>query len=213
MNKRRFLVLGIMIIVAFLFWYSSLIQNTFYLIVDFFNKIVLYNNSLAIILFIFISSLAALISPFTNIPLVPVAVVVWGPFYTTVILLIGWVIGDIIAYFIGKYLGYPVILYLGSKEKFNELEKVIKEHTNFYTALLLRLTLPAELGYIFGIIRYPFNLYLIITFLAELPFAIISTTLSEAVLFGNTIKFFSFMGILLVILFLIFEFIHKKHAK
>jgi uncharacterized membrane protein YdjX (TVP38/TMEM64 family) len=210
MNKRRIFALGIVIVIAILFWYSSVLQDAFYVIVNYFNKLVLYNESLAIILFLLISALAALISPFTNIPLIPVAVVIWGVVPTTILLLFGWLIGDIIAYFIGRYLGEPAIRYIVSADKFDNLVRVVKERTNFFTAFLLRLTLPAELGYMFGIIRYNFFAYLIITFFAELPFAIISTYTSDAILAGDTTKFFEFIGILCLILFGLYKIIHKK---
>lgn len=209
MNKRIFLILGIVVIVAALFWYSSAIQNTFYVIVDFFNTLVIYNEYLAIILFILIAATAALISPFTNVPLIPIAVVIWGTLGTTILLLFGWLVGDILAYLIGRYLGYPAIRYIISEEKFDNLIKVIKTHTNFLKAFLFRLALPAELGYMFGIIRYNFGKYLLITFLAELPFAIVSTYASEAILSGDTVKFFVFIGMLSIVVFFIFRKIHK----
>lgn len=213
MNKRIFLILGIVVIIATLFWYSSVLQSTFYVVVDFFNKLVIYNEYLAVLLFILIAATAALISPFTNVPLIPVAVVIWGPLFTTILLLFGWLVGDILAYVVGRYLGYQAICYIISEEKFDNLINTIKVHTNFLRALFFRLALPAELGYIFGIIRYHFWKYLLITFLAELPFAIVSTYASEAILSGNTIKFFEFMGVLSIVIFIIFQKIHKTMSR
>lgn len=212
MNKRKIFTLLVIITIVVLFWYSNLLQDVFYWITDLFNKVVVFNEALAILIFLLISVMASLVSPFTNIPLIPVAVVVWGSFYTSILLLIGWISGDIIAYLIGRYLGQPVIRYFVSKEKFEELISGVKEHTSFLTALFIRITLPAELGYVFGIVRYPFLSYLIITSISELPIAMISSYASEAVLSGNIMKFIYFIGILFLFFYSALHF-RKNHFK
>ncbi|HAS84602.1 MAG TPA: hypothetical protein DCS23_00805 [Candidatus Yonathbacteria bacterium] len=209
MNKRLILFLCIAIIIAFLFWYSSVLQSAFYTIAGYLNTLAVENELLAIFVFVLTSALAALISPLTNIPLVPIATLIWGPIPTIIFLLAGWLIGDIIAYLIGRYYGYKVVSYFVSKEKVDDWSSMVKKHTTFSTALLLRVALPAELGYAFGIIRYPLNLYIFITFLAELPFAIISTYASEAVLLGDAMKFFGLIGILFVVIIVAFRTTHS----
>lgn len=211
MNKRLLLFLLLSIILAFLFWYSSVIQKEFYLIVNIFNELVIQNEILAVLVFILLAVAAALISPLTSIPLVPIAVVIWGSLPTTIFLLSGWLIGDTISYFVGRYLGYKTVCYFVSAEKIDELSSVVKKHTTFFKGLLLRLVLPAELGYAFGIIRYNFLSYLLLTLLAELPFAIISTYASEAVISGDTIKFLLLMIALITGVFLAVRVVHKNN--
>lgn len=210
MNRRVIFIACITVAVALLFWYSSVLQGAFYVIVGFFNELVLRNEPLAALLFILIATAAALVSPFTNIPLVPVAVAIWGVVPTTVLLLGGWIIGDLLAYFIGRYLGYPAVRYLISAERFDGWVSTVKAHTSFSLALFLRLALPAELGYAFGIIRYHAGKYILITFLAELPIAVIATYASEAIILGDTVQFFAIIGILLVILLAAFRFTKIK---
>ena len=209
MNKRLIIFLCVAIIIAFLFWYSSVLQSAFYTIAGYLNTLAVENELLAIFVFVLTSALAALISPLTNIPLVPIATLIWGPIPTIIFLLAGWLIGDIVAYLIGRYFGYKAVSYFVSKEKLDDWSSMVKKHTTFSTALLLRVALPAELGYAFGIIRYPLNLYIFITFLAELPFAIISTYASEAVLLGDTMKFFGLIGILFVVIIVAFRTTHS----
>ena len=185
---------------ALIFWYSNYIQNQFYVIVDFFNVLVTQHESLAILVFILSATFGALISPLTNLPLVPFAVAIWGTVPTTIFLLIGWLIGDIIAYIIGRYFGLYIITKLISSKKIEEWSGMVKGHTNFFTAVVVRLALPAELGYLFGFIRYNFWLYLLVTFIAELPFAVILTNVSKAVIFGETQQFFGMIFLLVVII-------------
>jgi len=210
MNRRIIILSGVAIIIAFLFWYSSVLQEVFYAVVDFLGELALQNEFLAIMVFILTAALAALISPLTNIPLVPIATLIWGPFLTTIFLLVGWLVGDIIAYVIGRHLGHKIVCYIVSAEKLEEWSNVVKKHTNFRRALFLRVALPAELGYAFGIIRYHFGYFMLITFFAELPLAIVSTYASEAVLYGDTMKFFGFTGILFAFIFIAFRMTHKR---
>lgn len=181
----------------------------FYIIADYLNELAVQNQLLAILVFVLTSALAALISPLTNIPLVPIATVIWGPVPTIIFLLCGWFIGDIIAYLIGRYFGYKAVSYFVSTEKLDDWSNMVKKRTTFTTALLLRIALPAELGYAFGIIRYPAGTYIAITFLSELPFAIISTYASEAVIYGDTLKFFGLVGILFSVIFIAFRMTHS----
>lgn len=211
MNRRTALVFLVLVFIAFLFWYSSTIQNSFFLIVDFFNEIVEENQFLAMVVFFFIAGGAALISPFTNAPLVPIAVAIWGVIPTTLLLLGGWFFGDILAYMIGKHFGYPAFSYLMEKSKFDKWISTIKNHTTFTTALLLRIALPAELGYVFGIIRYKFSTYLFITFISEAIFSLASTYASNAILSGRAALFFESVGILLIILYVAYEVAQKRN--
>ena len=200
MSKRVLLLVFGVVILALLFWYSNSLQNQFYVIVDFFHALVYQNEFLAIGVFILTAVVGALISPFTNLPLVPFAVVIWGTVPTTIFLLTGWLIGDAIAYFIGRYFGRKAVMYFVSEEKLDRWSDMVKAHTNFFTALILRLALPAELGYAFGLVRYNFGLFLLITLIAEIPFAIISTTASEAVLERDVQEFFWLILLLIIII-------------
>ncbi|MFA6608305.1 MAG: VTT domain-containing protein [Candidatus Paceibacterota bacterium] len=216
MNKRIVISLIIVVIATLLFWVSKSIQDEFYLIVAMFNNLAEQNILLTVLIFLSVAAFAALISPFTNVPLIPVAVAIWGIIPTTILLLIGWLSGDIITYIIGRYLGYPVIRYLiVSTERFDNWVNLVRDRTSFLKALTLRMALPAELGYVFGLIKYKFSTYFLITFLSELPLAIIFTYASQSILTGDIPQFFGFIGLLCIILFGTYELIHqkKKHRK
>ena len=200
MHKRLLIFISIAIAIALLFWYSSTLQSTFYILVGFFWDLVQYNEPLAVLLFILVAIVAALISPFTNIPLVPIAVAIWGPLLTTIYLFTGWIVGDVLAYFIGRYLGRRIVTLFMTREKLDELSHSIKERAKFIPALILRFTLPAELGYVFGIIRYDLIYYVTISLIAELPFAIVATFASDAVLNGNTLEFLGYISTLLFVI-------------
>jgi len=212
MYKRLPLIVGIITATLILFWYFSAFQETFYDVAIFFEKYVGQNKLLGIFIFLFIAILSALLSPLTNAPLIPVAVALWGVMPTMMILFTGWIVGDIIAYHIGRYIGGPLFRYIISAKRFDKWVDEIQKHTRFYMLLLLRVALPAELGYAFGILRYSFGKYMLITLLAEIPFVLITTYASEAILEGNRLEFFSLMAVLITIFWGAIYLVREKNT-
>ncbi|MCR4306854.1 MAG: VTT domain-containing protein, partial [Candidatus Yonathbacteria bacterium] len=117
--------------------------------------------------------------------------------------------GDVIAYFIGRYIGYPAVRYIISGKRFDAWLSAVRVHTSFSKMFILRLALPAELGYAFGVIRYPFWKYVLLTFFAELPFVIIVTYASEAILLGERLQFFGLIALIGIIFFGAFHLVRK----
>lgn len=109
MNKKYIVAAIIILSVACLIFLSSILQDIFFSIVDRAEYITDKHKILIPGLFIILASLSAMISPFSSTPLVPVAVVLWGTSLTTVLLFIGWLIGDTVAYFVGRYAGQSVL--------------------------------------------------------------------------------------------------------
>jgi len=208
--KRTLLTIGIIVLAALLFWYSTALHELFYDIVSFFDVFVKQNETLGLFVFVLIAVLSALISPLTNIPLIPVAVALWGIVPTMALLLGGWLLGDVIAYYVGRFVGYPAVRYIISPERFDGWVANIRDHTGFFMGFLLRLTLPAELGYAFGLIRYRFWKYFLLTLLAELPYAFVTVYASEAILSGEQIRFFGLIALATAV-FLGALYVIRKH--
>ncbi len=213
MYKRLLLLTGTVIIVAILFWYFGIFQEYFYDIVEFSEKYFKENRLLIFIIFLFIAIASALLSPLTNVPLIPIAVALCGTVITIALLLAGWIIGDIIAYYIGKCIGRPIIRYIISAERFDKLINAVKKHTRFHVLLLLRIVLPTELGYVFGVIRYQFWKYLILTSLANITFVFITVYASKAILDGKRIEFFSLLALLITIFLGAMHFVRNKNTE
>ncbi|MCR4343005.1 MAG: VTT domain-containing protein [Patescibacteria group bacterium] len=210
MYKRLLIIIGIVAVAVILFWYFSAVQEAFYDTAIFFERYVRQNELLGFFIFLLIAILSALLSPLTNIPLIPVAVALWGVAPTMIILFIGWIIGDIIAYYAGRHIGGPLFRYIISIKRFDKWVVEIQKHTRFYMLLLLRIALPAELGYAFGIMRYPFAKYMAITFLAEIPFVLITTYASEAILAGERLKFFSLIAVLIAVFLVAMHIVRER---
>ena len=142
-------------------------------------------------IFVGLAAMSVVFGPFTSVFLIPAAVAIWGAVATFFLLLLGWVIGGIIAYGLGRFLGYPLVSRIVSKEKTDEMAHVVSSRATFALALVFRLIMPAETGYIFGLIRYNFLRYCIVMFIAELPFAFFGVWVSDAFVDQHFILFFS----------------------
>lgn len=181
MLKRTLITLILVLGAAFLFWSSYSLQNIFYETVGSVQEYAGQNNILLIVLFIVLAALSAMLSPFSSVPLVPIAIIIWGNLLTTTFLFVGWLIGGVLAYGAGYYAGYQFVSQLSSFEKVKYYRERISRKAEFFLIILFRIAMPAEIpGYVLGIARYNFWKYFLATFLAELPFAIVVSYASEA---------------------------------
>jgi len=192
---RRILIVFILIItLAFLFWSSLSLQTIFYEAAFSIKAYAVENQIFVIAVFIVLAAFSAMLSPFSSIPFVPVMIMVWGNVLTAIFLLIGWLMGEVLAYFIGYYAGYPVVRQLSSFEKIKYYKEKLSKKTEFFLVLLFRFSMPAEIpGYALGIIRYNFNKYLLATFIAELPFAFVVSYASNALVENRPAIFMIFV--------------------
>lgn len=124
------------------------------------------------LLFIALAAGSAMLAFFSSAVLVPPALEVWSEATCLGMLWLGWILGGVIAYLIGKYLGRPAMRSLGSSRALEKYEAMITAKTSLGVALLFQLAIPSEIpGYLFGMARYRFPKYLAALGLAELPYA------------------------------------------
>jgi len=65
-------------------------------------------------------------------------------------------------------------------KKLDDWLAALQPRLSFPLLLLFRLATPSETGYVFGLLKYDFRKYLLLSFLAELPFAFIIVFASDA---------------------------------
>jgi uncharacterized membrane protein YdjX (TVP38/TMEM64 family) len=128
---------------------------------------------LGVIFFIVGAALSALLAFFSSALLVPIAIQTWGKPATMLLLWIGWTVGGIVAYNVGRHLGRPIVRWLTSEETLDRFTTRISSRTAFGLVLLFQVALPSEVpGYALGLLRYPLSKYLLALGLTELPFSI-----------------------------------------
>lgn len=203
----------LIIIAAFLFWSSFSLQGIFYEAVFSIEDYAYQNQILVAVIFVVLAAFSAMLSPFSSVPFVPAVILLWGNFLTIGLLLAGWLIGAAGAYFVGYFAGYPLVGQLYSLEKIKYFQERISHKTEFLIILLFRFAMPAEIpGYALGIVRYHFGKYLLATFIAELPFAIITAYASDALVNYRPAFFIGLVAFAFFILgFMLYLFNKKLH--
>ena len=137
------------------------------------ERIIVEHPRLGVSLFIVFSALSAMIAFFSTALITPVAVETWGAGISVALLWIGWMLGGVCAYGIGRSLGRPVVRALTSHDALDRFENRISSRAPFGLVLLFQLAMPSEVpGYVLGIARYQFLKYILILGMVELPFAI-----------------------------------------
>jgi len=137
------------------------------------ERIITDHPVLGATLFIVFSALSAMVAFFSTAVITPVAVETWGAGPSIALLWVGWMLGGVCAYGIGRSLGRPVVRALTSPDALDRFEDHISSRAPFGLVLLFQLAMPSEVpGYVLGVARYRFVKYLLILGMVELPFAI-----------------------------------------
>ena len=142
---------------------------------------------LGAVVFVAVSAVSAMLAFFSSAVLVPVALVVWDRWITIALLWLGWLLGGVLAYSIGKVLGRPLVNTIGSARLIAFYQRRVSAGMRFPTVLLLQFALPSEIpGYLLGILRVRFRVYLAALALVELPYAVGTVLLGESIVQQRT---------------------------
>jgi uncharacterized membrane protein YdjX (TVP38/TMEM64 family) len=129
------------------------------------------NGRLGIAVFITTSALAVLMPLLTNLPLVPFAVLAWGPWWTASLLLLGWMIGATLSFTLGRRASAWVLRSFPSVQRHADIDRLIHPRHRLLSLVLLRMTFPVD------VLSYALGLFSRRTTLAE---SVLSTALGAA---------------------------------
>jgi len=198
-NRNRIILVLALAFLVFLVWSTVEFQRFFAKIVPVFEKLTRENNLLSILVFIGLGALSTMLSSFTSVPLVPIAVIVWGNIPTAIFLLVGWLAGDVLSYFIGYFAGNPIFQRLAPVKKINFYRSKIPPNAEFKLVFLFIMSMPSEVpNYVLGTLRYNFFKYFAVMFLGELIFAFLTAYAGLALVEK---KFVLFIGAILLLTF------------
>ncbi len=181
-SKILKIILVVIILVA-VFWGSKTFENYFQDMIGYVANS-MGDGKWSVVIFVALAVLSVMLISFSSIWLVPIATTLWGNPLTFAILLVGWLLGSIFSYLIGKYAGYPIVRKIISEEKINNYSNVLaRTRESFNLIILSRFVLPSEIpGYLLGIARYPFFKYLLATTISEIPYAFVTVYFIDAAL-------------------------------
>jgi uncharacterized membrane protein YdjX (TVP38/TMEM64 family) len=136
--------------------------------------------------FVALAAISALLAFFSSALLLPVAVYAWGPVTCMVLLWIGWLLGGIVAYLVGRYLGRPVVRALLRPGTLARYEGWARTGAGFMPVFLLQLAIPSDVtGYVLGLVRCRLRVFLPALAAAEVPYAIGAVYLGASFLQRN----------------------------
>lgn len=142
------------------------------------RETILRNPVLGAGLFVLFAALSAMLAFMSVAIVVPVAIYVWGTPLTMLLIWLGWVLGGICAYGVGRFLGRAVVNWLTLGAALSRLERHVNSATPFSMILLFQLALPSEIpGYVLGVARYSFAKFLLAFALVEIPYTIATVLL------------------------------------
>ena len=188
--QRHFLIIGVLIFVAGLFLASDMLRDQTDMLIVRTEELIGEAPFLGMVLFVLLSMLSAMLAFFSSALLAPVAVNAWGKAGCLALLWLGWLLGGMASFCIGRFFGRTVVVRLIGEDKVAGWEHHLSRHARFGHVLLFQATLPSEIpGYVLGMLRYPFPLYLAALALTELPYAVAVVYLGESFLEGKAVVF------------------------
>jgi uncharacterized membrane protein YdjX (TVP38/TMEM64 family) len=139
------------------------------------------------IVFVSLVGLSGMVAFVSSAVLVPAAVHVWGPAVCFLLLWIGWFLGALAAYALGRYVGRPLVERLvrpGALARYEEWAE--RSGKSLVLILILQLGLPSDLaGYVFGLVRCRLSVFVPALALAEIPYALGAVYLGTSFLQRN----------------------------
>ena len=137
---------------------------------------------LGAVAFVLFAAFSAVLAFFSSALLLPAAVVTWGTTVTLVLLWLGWLLGGICTYALGRGLRRPQGEVSRTPSKLDSYLQQTPGEVTFALVLLLCLALPSEIpGYLCGYLGVRVRTYVPALAMAELPYAIGAVVLGDGV--------------------------------
>lgn len=169
---------------------------------------------LGAVVFVVLSAISAILAFFSSALLVPAAVFAWGNTLTVALLWVGWLLGGVCMYALGRGVRRPADQQGRPPGRFaSYLPKVSKE-VSFPLVLLWQLALPSEVpGYLCGYLGVPLRIYLPALAVGELPYAIGAVLLGESVI-NRDVGWLVLLGaVFATVAFLLLRLLHRRLDK
>jgi uncharacterized membrane protein YdjX (TVP38/TMEM64 family) len=185
-HRGRSLSLIIALVVAAALVSSEVGRGVVDEVFGFADRVITAHPRTGVLVFVILSGLSAMLAFFSSAVLLPVAIFAWGDRTTFGLLWLGWFLGGITSFAIGRHLGRDVVHWFVPAERLRVFEQRLAHEATFGRVLLFHLMVPSEMpGYVLGLLDYPFRRYLAVVAIAEVPFAIGAVYLGSSFVEGN----------------------------
>ncbi|MFT5179831.1 MAG: putative membrane protein YdjX (TVP38/TMEM64 family) [Candidatus Paceibacteria bacterium] len=164
-------IVGISAIVI-LFIAVSILSSTYK---DELQMMVSNYGNYGLLVYVLATIVSTVVAPVNTLPLLPLAVSLWGVTVGALLSIIGWTIGGLIAYYIAREYGRPLVSKFVNLEKIEKVELHIPKRNMFWILIGLRVTMPVDLlSYALGLFtKISYRMYFITTLIGVTPFAFV----------------------------------------
>jgi uncharacterized membrane protein YdjX (TVP38/TMEM64 family) len=133
-----------------------------------------------VIVYILLNIIDAVIAPGATLPLIPIAAHAWGRVGAALITMVGWTAGSLIAFYIARRWGAPVVKKLTSWERVKRLKHYVPKNP-FWSVVVLRLMMPMDvMSYVLGLFsQMHWTRYALATAMGLTPSAFILTWIGK----------------------------------
>lgn len=208
--QRHLVVFGTFIILAGFVAASDSLHDRTQEIIVWTEDIISQAPLLGMLVFVLLAMLSAMVAFFSSALLAPVAIYAWGEAVCLALLWLGWCLGGIVSFCIGRFLGRSAVSLIIGEETVASWRSSVGQHMNFIHILLFQAVVPSEIpGYLLGILRYRFLLYLAALGITEIPYAVATVYLGESFLSGQGTVFI-LVGVGLIVLAIFLLQIHRR---
>ena len=131
-------------------------------------------GSFGVSLYVATTALAIIIPVWSNLFLMPVASIMWGPFATALLSILGWLIGSQISFLLGRKFQERIMQAFPKLLASNYVEKLVSKKYPNLSLIFLRMTIPIDvLSYGLGLFAFRVSAWqnFITTLIGITPFA------------------------------------------
>lgn len=186
-QQRRILVLGAIIVAIGLALASEVLHGRMAAFVLWAEAGIERAPATGVAVFVLLAMASAMLAFFSSAFLTPIAVATWGTWGCMLLLWLGWLLGGIASYAVGRLFGRRVAAALVGDETIERWSSQLGERARFRHVLLFQAVVPSEIpGYVLGTLGYSFALYAIALAVTELPYVIAAVLLGESFLQGRS---------------------------
>lgn len=171
MTKRQKEIL-ILVITVLLFILASYFSKKYAVNLQ---SMALLGGGLGMIVYILAIVLATVIAPAQSLPLMPIAVNLWGPNPTAILAIVGWTTGSLISFGIARVFGERIVCYFAPKADIAKWKNLIPKKNAFWLVAFARIVLPVDIvSYAVGLFtNMTWPTYLLATVIGITPFAFV----------------------------------------
>ena len=134
------------------------------------------HGRLGVAIFFCTTALAVVLPLFSNLPLVPFAVLLWGPWWTALIILCGWVAGAALSFHLARRVRPLLLRVFPTVTRYARIDRLIHPRHHVSSLVFLRMTFPADiLSYVLGLFSYKTTVFenALSTAIGGAPFALL----------------------------------------